>query len=214
MRAKHRIYAALYDRLNTHADGSWLGEVRRAFGEQARGRVLEIGAGTGMNLLHYRHAELVIATEPNPAYLRQLCRRAPQAAVPVRVVEAPAERLPVGDASVDTLVSTLTMCSVDDPAQVARELNRVLRPGGQLLLFEHTKTDRGRVTEVLQSWSVPFWRYFVGGCHVNRPTLETLRANGFHVEVRGSVDPPLTPRVMFPFVTAVATKVDAHAHDR
>lgn len=207
----HPIYASLYDKLNTHADATWLGEVRRSFGRQARGRVLEIGAGTGMNLVHYQDVELVIATEPDPAYLRQLRRRAPEASVPVRVIKAPAERLPVHDHSVDTVISTLTMCSVDDPDQVARELRRVLRPDGRLLLFEHTKTNRGRVTEVLQNMSVPFWRWFVGGCHVNRPTLDTLRRHGFRVDLVASLDPPLTPRVMFPFVTAVA---EVAAHDR
>lgn len=199
----HPIYAKYYDRLNTQADATWLGEVRRSFGARAEGTVLEIGAGTGANLPHYRRAELVIATEPDPAFLKQLRHKA--ANVPVRIVQAPAESLPIPDQSVDTVVSMLTLCSVDDPDQVARELRRVLRPGGRVLLFEHVKTDDGRMAQFWQDFAVPRWRWFVGGCRPNLPTMDTLRRNGFRVEVSASLHPPRTPKVMFPFLTATAT---------
>jgi SAM-dependent methyltransferase len=213
----HPIYAALYDRLNAYAERTWLGEARRRIAELARGTLLEIGAGTGANFSYYHHQEIdeVIACEPDPAYrrqlTRQLTRRVPETAVAVRIVAAAAEQLPIADHSVDTVVSTLTMCSVDEPARVAAELARILRPDGRVLLFEHIRTDRGPLPRLLQTTAVPVWRCFAGGCRLNRPTLDTLRTAGFEVKVLDSLDAPHTPRVMYPFVTAIASPAPIHA---
>ncbi|MCP9274841.1 class I SAM-dependent methyltransferase [Mycolicibacterium arenosum] len=129
-----RIFAVVYDPV------LWLGELfgmrrrRRDLVAAARGRVIEIGAGTGLNVAYYPEAvdELVL-TEPEPGMRRKLERRTAREA---RIVAALAERLPVEDASVDTVVSTLVLCTVTDPALVLREIARVLRPGGQLLFIE------------------------------------------------------------------------------
>ncbi|NUT91640.1 MAG: class I SAM-dependent methyltransferase [Saccharothrix sp.] len=207
----HPVYAAVYDRYNRGAERTWLGEARALALSHARGQVLEIGAGTGMNLLRYRDVEKVVATEPDPAYLRQLRRRVPEAQVPVEVVDAPAERLPFPDASFDTVVSTLTLCSVDDPARSAAELRRVLRPDGALLLVEHVQTDAGGFVRAAQHASVPFWRLFVGGCRTNRPTLRTLAGAGFEVKELDRFNPPHVPFVMFPFVVAVASPTEGKA---
>src|SRR5439155_317195 len=137
----------------------------------------------------------VVACGPDPAYRRRLARRVPEARVAVRMVDAAAESLPVPDGSVDTVVSTLTMCSVDDPATVAAELARILRPDGQILLFEHIRTDRGRLPRLLQTLAIPVWYCFAGGCRLNRPTLDTLRVAGFEVSVLETLYAPHTPRL-------------------
>ncbi|WP_186762677.1 class I SAM-dependent methyltransferase [Lentzea tibetensis] len=195
----HPIYASLYDRLNEYAEVDWLGRTRQWVADRAKGTVLEIGAGTGMNLPRFHDVDEVVAAEPDPAYRKRLLRRVGEATVPVRVIDAPAERLSLPDDSVDTIVSTLVLCSVDDPARAVAEMARVLRPGGEVLLFEHLRTG-----ELKQTVCVPVWRFLVGGCRLNRPTIETVRAGGFAVEEIDSLVPPGTPKVMGPFVTAVA----------
>lgn len=201
----HPVYAAVYDRYNRGAENTWLGECRRLALPHARGRVLEIGAGTGMNLPLYRDVDEVVACEPDPAYRKRLQRRTPQAQVPVRVHDAEAERLPFADDSFDTVVSTLVMCSVDDPACSAAELRRVLRPDGMLLMVEHVQTSAGGWRRAMQHASVPVWRLFVGGCRPDRPTLATVREAGFDLRELRRFDPPRVPSVMFPFVVALAT---------
>ena len=115
---------------------------RSALLGDARGRVVEIGAGTGLNIAHYPDgiAELVL-TEPDAAMRRRLARRLQRHGRVARIVDAPAERLPLADASVDTVVSTLVLCTVDDPERALREIARVLRPDGQLLFIEHVRAS-------------------------------------------------------------------------
>ena len=128
----------------------WLGEIagmrprRSTLLGGARGRVVEIGAGTGLNIAHYPDgiAELVL-TEPEPAMRRRLARRLQRHERVARIVDAPAERLPLADASVDTVVSTLVLCTVNNPERALREIARVLRPDGQLLFIEHVRGARG-----------------------------------------------------------------------
>ena len=200
----HPIYASVYDRYNRGAEETWLGDARRRIAKHARGRVLDIGAGTGMNLLYYDEIDEVVAVEPDPAYLRRLRRRVAAARVPVTVVEARAETLPFPDASFDTIVSTLTLCSVDDLARCAAELRRVIKPDGRLLMFEHVKTDGGAVMRAAQNAAVPFWRFFVGGCRCNRPTLTSIEAAGFAIDDRRDFHPKNVPVVMYPFVLCQA----------
>ncbi len=199
----HPIYASVYDRYNQGAERTWLGEARRLALSHARGRVLEIGAGTGMNLLYYQEVEQVVACEPDPAYLKQLHRRTSVAKVPVEVVDTAAERLPFPDASFDTVVSTLTLCSVDDPEACAAEMRRVVKPDGIVLLVEHVRTDGGGLKALAQAVAVPIWRWFVGGCRPNRPSLKTLFNAGFRITELDRFDPPHVPSVMFPFVVAL-----------
>jgi ubiquinone/menaquinone biosynthesis C-methylase UbiE len=157
---------------------------RRALLSQARGRVLEIGAGTGLNVPHYPSdlSELIL-TEPDSSMRRRLVRRVNER--PTVVVGAPAEALPVADASIDTVVSTLVLCTVGDPEAALREIRRVLRPGGQLLLIEHVLSD-GRWRALLQRILRKPWSGFARGCRCDQPTAELLRASGFRVELRSA----------------------------
>jgi ubiquinone/menaquinone biosynthesis C-methylase UbiE len=176
-----RIFAVVYDPF------LWLGEVAgmrrrrsRLLGD-ARGRVLEIGAGTGLNIAHYPDgiAELLLC-EPEPGMRARLTRRLQRYAGVARIVDAPAERLPLADASVDTVVSTLVLCTVADPERALREIARVLCPDGQLLFIEHVRAG-SRFIAACQDYFLRPWRSFAGGCRCNRPTVDLMRNCGFTV---------------------------------
>jgi len=148
----------------------------------SRGRVLELGAGNGLNFAHYREAD-VVALEPEEGMLRKARPRAAGAPVPVRLVRASGERLPFPDDAFDTVVLSLVMCSVPDPRRVAAEVRRVLAKGGEVRFFEHVRAPDPR-TARRQDLIIPLYRRFSGGCHINRDTLGTLRNAGFRVRYR------------------------------
>jgi ubiquinone/menaquinone biosynthesis C-methylase UbiE len=200
-----RILALVYDPF------LWLGEAagmrrrRRTLLGCARGHVVEIGAGTGLNITHYPDAiaELVLV-EPEPAMRLRLARRLQRHAHLARIVDAPAERLPLADASVDTVVSTLALCTVDDAECALREIARVLRPDGQLLFIEHVRAS-SRFLAACQDSLLDPWRRFAGGCICNRPTVEVMRACGFVVAADNAVWRGM-PRIVRPLVVGRATR--------
>ena len=200
-----RIFALVYDPF------LWLGEIagmrrrRSTLLGGARGRVVEIGAGTGLNIAHYPDgiAELVL-TEPEPAMRRRLARRLQRHARVARIVDAPAERLPLADASVDTVVSTLVLCTVNDPERALREIARVLRPDGQLLFIEHVRAS-SRFLAACQDNLLQPWRRFAGGCRCNRPTVELMRACGFAVAADDVVWRGMPP-IVRPLMVGRATR--------
>jgi ubiquinone/menaquinone biosynthesis C-methylase UbiE len=131
MGLRSRLYALAYDPFMSAIERAGLAAARAELLAAAGGRVLEIGAGTGLNLPHYPASVTdVIATEPDAAMSRRLERAAARTSLPVRVLRAPAEDIPYDDATFDTVVSTLVLCSVDDQPRSVRELWRVLKPGG------------------------------------------------------------------------------------
>jgi ubiquinone/menaquinone biosynthesis C-methylase UbiE len=175
----HPIFSALYDRMLAAQEKAGLRDMRAELLARARGRVLELGAGTGLNLSHYTDAvsELVL-TEPDPHMARRLRKRveSTQLPFPVEVTETGAERLPFDDHSFDTVACTLVLCSVDDPERATAEIARILRPGGELLLFEHVRGPEG---ERLARWQDRLerpWGWLGAGCHPNRDTSATLAA--------------------------------------
>jgi ubiquinone/menaquinone biosynthesis C-methylase UbiE len=177
----HRFFAAIYDRLMSGTEDAGLREMRSELLGEAHGRTLELGAGTGLNLGHYGDAVTELAlTEPDPFMAKRLRARvaaeAP-AGITVEVFEAPAEKLPFPEASFDTVVSTLVLCSVEDPDQVAAEIARVLRPEGRLLYLEHVRNDDPKSARWQDRLERP-WGWFGAGCHPNRPTAETLSGAG------------------------------------
>ena len=200
-----RILALVYDPF------LWLGEIagmrrrRSTLLGGARGRVVEIGAGTGLNVAHYPDgvAELVL-TEPDAAMRRRLARRLHRHARVARIVDAPAERLPLADASVDTVVSTLVLCTVNDPERALREIARVLRPDGQLLFIEHVRAS-SRFLAACQDNLVQPWRRFAGGCLCNRPTVELMRACGFAIAADDGVWRGM-PAIVHPLIVGRATR--------
>ncbi|HEX2780975.1 MAG TPA: class I SAM-dependent methyltransferase [Gemmatimonadaceae bacterium] len=201
-----RIFAACYDRLMASAERAGLGRQRERLLGQTSGRVLEIGGGTGANLPFYPRdvAELVI-TEPAEPMARQLERKLDGEARPIRVVSAPAEALPFDDASFDVAVSTLVLCTVDDPAQALRELHRVLKPRGRLLFLEHVRSPDARIAR-WQDRLHGIWCWFGAGCHCNRPTLDTLLAAGFSVTALEHAELPKAPSIVRPMIVGAAVR--------
>lgn len=181
MADSHPVFAALYDPVMGLVERAGMAERRRRLVAEATGRVLEIGAGTGLNLRHYRDVDEVVAAEPDAAMRRRLVARAGDAAVPVEVVDVPAESTGLPDASFDTVVCTLVLCTVGDPAASLAEIRRVLKPAGKLLFLEHVRSPgwKGRV----QAAATPAWAATAGaGCHLDRRTLDAIRQAGFVID--------------------------------
>jgi ubiquinone/menaquinone biosynthesis C-methylase UbiE len=205
----HPIFARFYDRLLGNVERSGLAEMRRALLAGASGRTLELGAGTGLNLRHYPEAvtELVLA-EPDP-YMAKWLRQRVQAERPaiesIEVIEAPAEDLPFDDASFETVVSTLVLCTVDDPTRAVAEAKRVLEDGGALLFLEHVRSENLRLARVQDALERP-WGLFSGGCHPNRATSATLAGAGLWIEHldRGQLEK--MPRLARPMIRGVARR--------
>lgn len=169
-----RTMATLYDPV------LWIGEKlgmaarRRQLLAGARGAVLEIGAGTGLNLPHYpADLDAIVLAEPGVRMADHIDLDRAPAGVPVRLEQAPAEQLPFEDATFDTVVSTLVLCTVGDPERAVAEVARVLRPGGRLLFLEHVRADQGW-RRGLQRRSVRAWAAFADGCQCDRETLATI----------------------------------------
>ncbi|MCK1606331.1 class I SAM-dependent methyltransferase [Bradyrhizobium sp. 166] len=148
----------------------------------ARGRVLEIGIGAGRNLPFYGPAvKQVVGLEPGPKLL-EMARHARQPDIPVEFVEASAEAIPIEDRTMDTVVTTWTMCSIPDIDRALAEARRVLKPGGKLVFVEHGRAPEPRV-RWWQDRLTPAWRRISGGCHLNRDIADVLRRSGFDIEV-------------------------------
>lgn len=200
-----RIMALLYDPFLSMGETAGMRRRRHTLLSEAHGRVVEIGAGTGLNLTHYPDevAELVL-TEPEPGMRRKLTRRLRRDGRVAKIVDAPAEHLPFADGSVDTVVSTLALCTVGDPVRALREIARVLRPDGQFLFIEHVRAN-SRFLAACQDKLFEPWRHFAGGCCCNRATVELMRACGFTVTASDAVWHGM-PAIVHPLVVGRATR--------
>ncbi|HEX5467725.1 MAG TPA: class I SAM-dependent methyltransferase [Gaiellaceae bacterium] len=178
----------LYDLVSRGAEKGELGERRHELVSGLEGEVLEVGAGTGLNLPHYERAERVVAVEPDPSMARRLHKRAADAAVPIEVVTGSVESLPFPDGSFETVVISFVLCSVDDPAAGLAEVSRVLVPGGRLVLLEHVR-GAGRLAR-WQDRLTPLHRKVAGNCRLNRDTRSAVAAAGFDVS---GVEPTRLP---------------------
>jgi SAM-dependent methyltransferase len=219
------LFASFYDRALKASEENGLGDMRRALLAEARGRVVEIGAGTGVNLDLYGEIEDLTLVEPDPhmgAKLRErLAERAEadagpagtssvddafavtSARPPARLCAAPAETIPFPDDTFDTAVATLVLCTVPDPVAAIDELARVLKPGGHLLFIEHVRSDDPGSARWQDRLEKP-WRFVADGCYCNRDTEATLRASSFRVErVDHGVLPSSTP-IVRPLISGTA----------
>jgi ubiquinone/menaquinone biosynthesis C-methylase UbiE len=159
--------------------------LRAATAGQAQGLVVEIGAGNGLNFSWYDPAriERVDAIEPDPAMLVYARERAASARVPITLTQATAESLPFADATFDSAVVMLVLCSVADPARCVQEIKRVLKPGGTLYLFEHVRSQTAltaRMQDILEPLTTRL--FFLGDCHWNRDAAREVLEAGFLID--------------------------------
>lgn len=177
------LVAALYDGFLSGAEEACLSGWRADLLGEVAGRGLEVGAGTGASLGHYpATVEHLTLVEPDRHMRRQLEARAATAAIPIEVVNAPAEALPLPDASVDFVAFFLVLCSVTDVGVALSEASRVLRPGGQLLFLEHVAAERGTSRWRWQRRVEPVWKRVSGNCHLTRHTEQAISDAGFAIE--------------------------------
>jgi ubiquinone/menaquinone biosynthesis C-methylase UbiE len=187
MSAPDCVHHPLFARFYTHVLARNEPDEIRAYRDELlaglSGRVVEVGAGSGANFVHYpTQVSEVVAVEPE-TYLRdQAIAAAPRAAVPVTLLDGVADALPLEDASCDAAVACLVLCSVPDQASALAELRRVLKPGGELRFYEHVRGRTERMTRWQRFADRTFWPRAFGGCHTARDTVAAIEANGFALE--------------------------------
>lgn len=203
----HPIVAALYDRALGPVEHAGLGAIRTETLSPARGRVLEIAAGNGHNLGHYPPgvSSLTLA-EPDPhMYARLIERLETRPAVSglsqleCSTLEASAESLPFDDSSFDSVVCTLGLCTIPDPASALAEVHRVLVPGGIYCFVEHVRALESGPARV-QDLITPIWRRVAGGCHPNRDSAAAIEAAGFRIVSCTRTSMPKAPRPLKPTI--------------
>jgi len=201
-----RIFAALYEPVLRVSERNGLADLRADLLAQARGRTLELGAGTGLNLGHYPAAVTgLVLTEPEAPMAARLEQRVRARGAAVRVVRAGAEELPFADGSFDTVVATLVFCSVTDLERSLVESRRVLAPGGQLLFLEHVRhPDAKRARH--QQRLTPIQRRLACGCHLDRATPAAITAAGFALTDERREHFPKAAKVLQPLAIGRATR--------
>jgi ubiquinone/menaquinone biosynthesis C-methylase UbiE len=165
--------------VNLAMRNQYLAPYRQRIVPLAAGRVLEIGLGSGLNLPFYTdRATEVIGLDPHPKLLAMASKKT--TAVPSRIIEGSAECIPLEDKSVDTVISTWTLCSIPDVSTALREMRRVLKPDGRLLFVEHGLAPEKGVRR-WQHRLTPLWKRIAGGCHLDRPVPELVQNAGFEI---------------------------------
>jgi ubiquinone/menaquinone biosynthesis C-methylase UbiE len=181
-----RLLASIYDGFMKKTEAASLQEWRADLLSHAQGDVIEVGVGTGLNLPFYANrpeiSSLTLA-EPDPHMRKRAAARAELLGRnDVKLVDAPVENLPFADASFDTVVATLLLCSVDDPSAALASIRRLMRPGGRFLFLEHVAAEENPRRLVWQKRIEPFWKIIGDNCHLTRPTLRSIESAGFSVE--------------------------------
>jgi ubiquinone/menaquinone biosynthesis C-methylase UbiE len=203
MSLRKTVVAAMYDRMSQGSEEAGLRDLRHDLLADAGGAVLEVGGGTGANLEHYgANVESLVVTEPEPAMLRRLQRKADEQAPRAEVLRAPSEDLPFEDARFDVVVSTLVLCGVDDQARSLQEIRRVLRPGGRLLFLEHVRSEDPDLARFQDRMN--WLNRLVVDCECNRPTLAAIEAADFTVSGLEKTTMPKAPKFVRPLIVGSA----------
>ena len=169
--------------VTTLGDPEPIKEVRQRIIPLAQGTVLEIGVGPGVNFVHYDPSRVsrVYALEPNPGMIRLAEQHRRQTDLKIEFLDLPGERIPLEDRSVDTVVSTFTLCTIPGAVEAIRGIGRVLRPGGKFIFFEHGLSPDPRVQR-WQKWSEPIPHWLFEGCYVTRDIPSLITSGGFQME--------------------------------
>ena len=197
------IFARVYARVSAKTEKAGQAEHRRELLEGLSGRVVEVGAGHGVNFAHYpATVEEVIAVEPEPFLRARAQEAAARAEVSVRVVDGVADELPLDTGSMDAGAASLVLCTVPDPRRALAELHRVIRPGGELRFYEHVLGDRPGYARFQQAVT-KVWPFFAGGCHPNREPGDAIARAGFIIERQRRftfrpfvIEAPVAPRIL------------------
>ncbi|MEU2233386.1 class I SAM-dependent methyltransferase [Streptomyces vietnamensis] len=174
-------------------------DARRSLVEPLHGTILELGAGSGANLPHYKGVSRVVSVNRSRASAAALVRASVRTGVPVSVVAAMPDRLPFQDRAFDAVVSTMALCAAPDQAAVLREIRRVLSPDGVLVFLEHVRA-RSPWTAGVQDVVTPVVRHLRGGCRLNVDTVAAIRAAGFRLSVLDILEPRAGVPRLVPFV--------------
>jgi ubiquinone/menaquinone biosynthesis C-methylase UbiE len=175
------FFPSLYDLAMVVAEHGRLATWRESTVAPARGRVLEIGAGTGLDFPYYAPGVTVIATDPDVGMLGRARERTITADASILLVAADAESLPFREGTFDTGIVGLALCTIPRPLRALAELRRVVRGGGEVRLLEHVRAPN-RLGSRLQDWLTPVWRRVAGGCHLNRDAVSAVRESGLQLE--------------------------------
>ncbi|AQQ52638.1 class I SAM-dependent methyltransferase [Planococcus lenghuensis] len=176
-----KLFTNVYDPIMKPLETGGFGAIRENLLREATGRVLEIGAGTGVNFPYYDAAvEAVDAIEPDDDMRNQSHERVREATVPIRLHAVRAENLPFPDQSFDTVVATLVFCTIPHPTLALREIERVSKPGARVLFFEHVRLDQPALGKI-QDALTPLWKKAADGCHLNRDTLGMIQQSKLDV---------------------------------
>lgn len=201
------LFALAYDPVMRGTEHACLAEWRRALLADAKGDVLEIGAGTGANVPFYpKDLHHLVLAEPDAHMRKKLEAQVVSRGADVELASASAMALPFPDASFDTVVSTLVLCTVADETRALAELHRVLRPGGKLLFLEHVAAEDNPGRLAWQRRVEPVWSWLAEGCHVTRRTGQAIRDAGFVVEREERASMRKAPPWIRPTVRGVAVK--------
>ena len=197
-------FAALYDPFLWVGERAGLRAHRKELLGHARGCTVEIGGGTGLNLRHYPDdLDELVLIEPDAAMRSRFEKRLKRSGRRARLVDASAERLPFADGSVDTVVSTFVLCTVDAPDLAVREMARVLRPGGQLLFIEHVRSESPTLAYWQDRLARP-WRRFARGCRCNRATAALIATCGLELEHVSEASWHAMPPIVRPLIAGRA----------
>lgn len=211
MSLHHPVFSRLYPVVGRAMDRGGMWKYRRALLSGLEGKVVEIGAGNGLNFPHYPDTVTrVIAMEPEQRLRHLACIAGDTAPVPVEVVDGFAEHLSIEDDSIDAAVVCLVLCSVADQSVALREIRRVLKPGGQLRFLEHVRADTPGLARVQRVLDATVWPRLAAGCHTGRDTARVLKQTGFTFErLERFVFPnPRTPTSAHILGTAVTQSSD------